>query len=145
MPVNLGDTRDGAAYTVGNRGADGERVLPQRRSGGSRIASRAVACAPWLRLKELGWKEGSYCPRDGSMFACCMLGSTGIFDANYIKPYVHVYDGGDSYVHHPRELMWRPKVGEWRQRADGYWCLRIPSPAPVTSARMRCRVMSAGQ
>lgn len=34
----------------------------------------------WLRLKELGWREGTYCPKDGTHFKEIQLGSTGIFD-----------------------------------------------------------------
>lgn len=34
----------------------------------------------WLRLKELGWREGMYAPKDGSTFKIVELGSTGIFD-----------------------------------------------------------------
>lgn len=37
----------------------------------------------WQRLKELGWKEPQYCPKDGSNFKVIELGSTGIFDCNY--------------------------------------------------------------
>lgn len=32
----------------------------------------------WLRLKELGWKEAIYCPKDGSLFDAIEPGSTGI-------------------------------------------------------------------
>ena len=35
------------------------------------------------RLKELGWKEPMYCPKDGSNFKVIELGSTGIFDCYY--------------------------------------------------------------
>ena len=35
------------------------------------------------RLKELGWKEPQYCPKDGSSFKVIELGSTGIFDCYY--------------------------------------------------------------
>ncbi len=34
----------------------------------------------WLRLKELGWTDGIYSPKDGSHFRAITLGSTGIFD-----------------------------------------------------------------
>jgi len=34
----------------------------------------------WLRLHELGWNDGIYCPKDGSHFQAITLGSTGIFD-----------------------------------------------------------------
>lgn len=35
------------------------------------------------RLKELGWKEPQYCPKDGTKFRVIELGSTGIFDCYY--------------------------------------------------------------
>jgi hypothetical protein len=34
----------------------------------------------WQRLHELGWRDGIYCPKDGSHFQAITLGSTGIFD-----------------------------------------------------------------
>jgi len=37
----------------------------------------------WLRLKELGWKEAMYCPKDGSTFEVIEAGSTGIFKCHY--------------------------------------------------------------
>jgi hypothetical protein len=37
----------------------------------------------WQRLKELGWEEPQYCPKDGTSFKVIELGSTGIFDCNY--------------------------------------------------------------
>lgn len=37
----------------------------------------------WLRLKELGWKEPMYCPKDGTKFRIIELGSTGIFEGAY--------------------------------------------------------------
>jgi hypothetical protein len=37
----------------------------------------------WLRLKELGWREPQYCPKDGSRFKVIELGSTGIFNCSY--------------------------------------------------------------
>lgn len=35
------------------------------------------------RLRELGWKEPCYCPKDGTRFKVIELGSTGIFDCYY--------------------------------------------------------------
>jgi hypothetical protein len=35
------------------------------------------------RLKELGWKEPMYCPKDGTHFNIIELGSTGIFEGSY--------------------------------------------------------------
>ena len=37
----------------------------------------------WLRLKELGWREAMYCPKDGATFNVIEPGSTGIFDCHY--------------------------------------------------------------
>lgn len=37
----------------------------------------------WLRLKELGWREAEYCPKDGSVFQVIEPGSTGIHDCSY--------------------------------------------------------------
>lgn len=34
------------------------------------------------RLKELGWREGCYSPRDGTHFQVTEIGSTGIFDCD---------------------------------------------------------------
>lgn len=37
----------------------------------------------WLRLKELGWKDAMYCPKDGSTFDAIEAGSTGIHRCHY--------------------------------------------------------------
>lgn len=37
----------------------------------------------WQRLKELGWREASYCPKDGSSFDVIEAGSTGIHRCFY--------------------------------------------------------------
>jgi len=37
----------------------------------------------WTRLKELGWSEPQYCPKDGTKFKVIELGSTGLFDCYY--------------------------------------------------------------
>lgn len=35
------------------------------------------------RLRELGWRDAIYCPKDGTHFQVLEAGSTGIFDAYY--------------------------------------------------------------
>ena len=56
----------------------------------------------WLRLKELGWREGMYAPRDGSMFKVIELGSTGIFDCDCHGEWPDctwtTYDDRDAYL-----------------------------------------------
>lgn len=37
----------------------------------------------WQRLKELGWSEAIYCPKDGSEFDAIEAGSTGIHRCHY--------------------------------------------------------------
>lgn len=37
----------------------------------------------WLRLKDFGWNDACYCPKDGSMFSVLEAGSTGIHEAHY--------------------------------------------------------------
>lgn len=37
----------------------------------------------WQRLKELGWNDTMYCPKDGTKFRVIENGSTGIFDCTY--------------------------------------------------------------
>jgi hypothetical protein len=55
----------------------------------------------WARLKELGWKDACYCPKDGTHFQVIESGSTGIFDCVYSGewPTGHwmTFDGGDCY------------------------------------------------
>lgn len=68
----------------------------------------------WLRLKELGWREAAYCPKDGSPFQIIEAGSTGIFDAFYQGKwpdgYIISHDEHDSYVSRPGStLLFRSK------------------------------------
>lgn len=58
----------------------------------------------WYRLKELGWSEAMYCPKDGTHFQAIEAGSTGIHDCNYIGEWASgsfwLYDG-DIWPSHP--------------------------------------------
>jgi len=57
------------------------------------------------RLKEIGWKEAVYCPKDGSTFKAIEAGSTGIFDCAYHgewpKGSWSLFDGGDIWPGRP--------------------------------------------
>lgn len=59
------------------------------------------------RLRDLGWKEGMYCPKDGTPFAVIQYGSTGIFEGWYMGewPTGHVYCC--DYLDHPHGLLWK--------------------------------------
>lgn len=60
------------------------------------------------RLKDEGWREGIYCPKDGSEFAVIEFGSTGIFRSLYSgewpRGYLHIGD----FVSGPEGILWKP-------------------------------------
>lgn len=65
----------------------------------------------WQRLKELGWSEAIYCPKDGSMFDAIEAGSTGIHDCCYRGEWPSgswdLYADGDIWPSHP--ILYRKK------------------------------------
>jgi hypothetical protein len=61
------------------------------------------------RLKELGWREAMYCPKDGSTFEVIECGSTGIFNCHYNGKWPNgwwISEDGDLWPSHP--VLWRP-------------------------------------
>lgn len=46
-------------------------------------AARQMFFDAWLRLKDFGWREAMYCPKDGRMFEVIEAGSTGVFRCEY--------------------------------------------------------------
>lgn len=69
-----------------------------------------VMFSAWQRLKELGWNDACYCPKDGSEFSTIEVGSTGIHCTRYIGEWAsghfETYDG-DIWISHP--ILWRPR------------------------------------
>lgn len=65
----------------------------------------------YQRLRELGWREAMYCPKDGSTFEVIEAGSTGIFDCHYSGEWPNghwwAHDGGDLWPSNP--ILFRPK------------------------------------
>jgi hypothetical protein len=57
------------------------------------------------RLRELGWHDSRHCPRDGSQFAVCETGSTGIWTAFFSVDYIHY---SDSCITPGRSTLWKP-------------------------------------
>lgn len=51
----------------------------------------------WYRLRDFGWREAIYCPKDGTHFQAIEAGSTGIHDCNYQGKWPHgswwLFDG----------------------------------------------------
>jgi hypothetical protein len=66
--------------------------------------------AHYAELKRLGWRDASYCPKDGSKFLVITAGSTGVFpchyDGQWPKGTWWVHDGGDLWPSRP--ILWKP-------------------------------------
>lgn len=75
-------------------------------------AALNVLFGAWLRLKELGWQDAEYCPKDGSEFKVIEAGSTGFHDCVYLGEWPTggwwVHDG-DTYPSRP--ILWKPNSG----------------------------------
>lgn len=73
-----------------------------------------------LRLKELGWREAIYCPKDGSEFDAIEPGSTGIHKTVYSGKWPDggwlVADAGDLWPSHP--VLYRPSEAEVAAQAE---------------------------
>lgn len=88
------------------RAADARRaeLMPDERSA-IRMISEAIT-----RLKELGWRDASYCPKDGSEFDAIEPGSTGIHKCHYEGDWPSgrwwVIDEHDMYPSRP--ILFRP-------------------------------------
>ena len=71
------------------------------------LSALTLACSAQIRLRDLGWREGVYCPKDGSQFAIIMWGSTGIHSGHYMGkwPEGHIYCG--DFLYRPDGVMWK--------------------------------------
>lgn len=67
-------------------------------------ALRAMHSA-FTRLKELGWKEAEYCPKDGTPFHIIEPGSSGVhhctYDGDWPTGHYWVHDAGDLWPSRP--------------------------------------------
>lgn len=65
------------------------------------------------RLREFGWNDGMYAPKDGTKFEIIEFGSTGVFDCWYDGEWPEGYwmtsDGRDLYPSSSAPLMFRLK------------------------------------
>lgn len=59
------------------------------------------------RLGELGWRGGSYCPKDGRSFAVIEFGSTGIFGATYTGNWPDGHVEFCDCISRPQGLLWK--------------------------------------
>lgn len=70
----------------------------------------------WLRLKELGWREACYCPKDGSEFIVIEAGITGMHACHYQGDWptgtYWISDGGDIWPSLPILFKLSPEAEE---------------------------------
>jgi hypothetical protein len=92
---------------------DRAREMPDD-AGALKVLFRA-----YTRLKEMGWRDAMYCPKDGTVFESISMGSTGIFDCYY---------EGDW----PTGTWWTAAHGDlWPGRPQLY---RLKKPEQLTPA-----------
>lgn len=60
-----------------------------------------VMFSAWERLKELGWREAMYAPRDGRVLELIEAGSTGIHRGHKDEKFTWIHDAGDLWPSHP--------------------------------------------
>lgn len=73
----------------------------------------------WQRLRDLGWREINYCPKDGSSFDAIEPGSTGVHRTRYQGEWPSggwlAEDGGDLWPARP--CLYRPTEAELAEEA----------------------------
>lgn len=68
------------------------------------------------RLKQLGWRDAVYCPKDGSMFDAIEIGSTGIHRASHDGKYCWIHEAGDLWPSRPILFRLDPEAETARQQ-----------------------------
>lgn len=70
-------------------------------------------CQARQRLRDLGWHDGIYAPKDGTVFQVVEIGSTGIFDCYYSGEwpdgYWNTMDDRDCYPSSSAPILYRLK------------------------------------
>lgn len=68
----------------------------------------------WLRLRELGWNDAIYCPKDGTRFDAIEAGSTGIHRCYYEGqwPSGRWWIVGDDDLYPSRPILFRAALSE---------------------------------
>lgn len=105
------------ALTASEAEALWERCEQAQKARAERLPD-AHACLSALseaesRLRELGWSKGTYCPRDGTQFAVCQVGSTGMWAGVWSEdgdkaPFATGYVIAADCVHRPSEVYFKP-------------------------------------
>lgn len=97
--------------------AEDEALMPDEKS------ARQMMARAFHRLKDFGWHEAIYCPKDGRMFQVIEAGSSGIHMASYQGEWPDgswwVYADGDVWPSRPCLYRLNPEIR--------------PNPAPPLS------------
>lgn len=68
----------------------------------------------WQRLKEFGWRDAVYCPKDGTWFDAIEPGSTGVHKCQYMGEWPKgswwISDHGDLYPSRPSLFREKPAL-----------------------------------
>jgi hypothetical protein len=69
------------------------------------------------RLRRLGWGDGCYCPKDGSLFAVIQHGSSGIFTGFYRGEWPKGFARVEDEIMHPDGYLWKSldKLTAWEE------------------------------
>lgn len=74
----------------------------------------------YQRLRELGWRNAIYCPKDGTEFDAIEAGFTGIHRAHYQGDWPNggwwIADGGDLWPSRP--VLYRPTEAQIAKRKE---------------------------
>jgi len=74
------------------------------------------------RLRDFGWRDIIYCPKDGTVFQVIETGSTGIFDCYYSGEWPdgcwNVMDANDVYPSSKGPTLFRLKRAETPDRSE---------------------------
>ena len=104
LPADAHQTAGGCRVT-----SIGDRILAEvedrRRSIAEEMPTEQDAIETmyraYSRLRDLGWRDGLYMPKDGTPVTVIQIGSTGTFECRYsgkwADGYFNLYDGGDVY------------------------------------------------
>jgi hypothetical protein len=69
----------------------------------------AIMCQAHERLRDLGWREGMYAPKDGTTFETVQAGSTGVHDCYYSPDGYWNFIDNDVYPSKSAPLLYRLK------------------------------------
>jgi hypothetical protein len=96
---------------------DAQRRAEKEQRKAEQAALRALYMA-WSRLKDFGWNDPAYCPKDGTEFDVIELGSTGIFSCRYVGEWPRglweYMDDRDVYPTSRPPAMFRLKRHGWK-------------------------------